>query len=101
MYSSLLSLCDSSYRVCLLFFIMIRRPPRSTRTDTLFPYTTLFRSHAHASEAIPLLVHIHAHPSAPSAGVVGEYSPHQSSSDMFGQTPPRSRWISTRIRFPP
>src|SRR3546814_12892514 len=28
-----------------LFFLMIRRPPRSTRTDTLFPYTTLFRSH--------------------------------------------------------
>src|SRR3546814_5896827 len=26
---------------------MIRRPPRSTRTDTLFPYTTLFRSHRH------------------------------------------------------
>src|SRR3546814_14340580 len=26
------------------FFFMIRRPPRSTRTDTLFPYTTLFRS---------------------------------------------------------
>src|SRR3546814_18868935 len=34
--------------VCLWFllfvFLMIRRPPRSTRTDTLFPYTTLFRS---------------------------------------------------------
>src|SRR3546814_10046674 len=31
--------------VCILFFfLMIRRPPRSTRTDTLFPYTTLFRS---------------------------------------------------------
>src|SRR3546814_15826771 len=32
--------------MCLLcfFFLMIRRPPRSTRTDTLFPYTTLFRS---------------------------------------------------------
>src|SRR3546814_11312528 len=31
---------------CSLFFVflMIRRPPRSTRTDTLFPYTTLFRS---------------------------------------------------------
>src|SRR3546814_4746138 len=28
---------------------MIRRPPRSTRTDTLFPYTTLFRSGAHAA----------------------------------------------------
>src|SRR3546814_15454878 len=31
------------YFLCL-FFLMIRRPPRSTRTDTLFPYTTLFRS---------------------------------------------------------
>src|SRR3546814_3875117 len=31
-----------------VFFLMIRRPPRSTRTDTLFPYTTLFRSpHVH------------------------------------------------------
>src|SRR3546814_4963375 len=30
--------------VWLYFFLMIRRPPRSTRTDTLFPYTTLFRS---------------------------------------------------------
>src|SRR3546814_6922285 len=28
----------------LVFFLMIRRPHRSTRTDTLFPYTTLFRS---------------------------------------------------------
>src|SRR3546814_6443982 len=28
----------------IFFFVMIRRPPRSTRTDTLFPYTTLFRS---------------------------------------------------------
>src|SRR3546814_6468419 len=32
--------------VCRCFFLMIRRPPRSTRTDTLFPYTTLFRSAA-------------------------------------------------------
>src|SRR3546814_18375114 len=37
----LYSVCD-----CIFFFLMIRRPPRSTRTDTLFPYTTLFRSHA-------------------------------------------------------
>src|SRR3546814_17056338 len=28
----------------IIFFLMIRRPPISTRTDTLFPYTTLFRS---------------------------------------------------------
>src|SRR3546814_10554586 len=32
------------YRSYMIFFVMIRRPPRSTRTDTLFPYTTLFRS---------------------------------------------------------
>src|SRR3546814_10569127 len=31
-------------RLSVFFFLMIRRPPRSTRTDTLFPYTTLFRS---------------------------------------------------------
>src|SRR3546814_18613241 len=31
----------------VFFFLMIRRPPRSTRTDTLFPYTTLFRSCLH------------------------------------------------------
>src|SRR3546814_14124913 len=46
--------CDSSefhlasfylaLHVLLYFFLMIRRPPISTRTDTLFPYTTLFRS---------------------------------------------------------
>src|SRR3546814_12694621 len=35
------------------FFLMIRPPPRSTRTDTLFPYTTLFRSkYAQAGRAI-------------------------------------------------
>src|SRR3546814_3902681 len=33
---------------------MIRRPPRSTRTDTLFPYTTLFRSERDAAAAAPL-----------------------------------------------
>src|SRR3546814_10527115 len=32
------------YVLVFLFFLMIRRPPRSTRTDTRFPYTTLFRS---------------------------------------------------------
>src|SRR3546814_10948328 len=29
---------------CFIYFLMILRPPRSTRTDTLFPYTTRFRS---------------------------------------------------------
>src|SRR3546814_13935067 len=47
----------------MLFLLRIRRPPRSTRTDTLFPYTTLFRSllglslglsaFAHAAETSP------------------------------------------------
>src|SRR3546814_13448775 len=35
---------DDSINFYFIFFLMIRRPPRSTRTDTLFPYTTLFRS---------------------------------------------------------
>src|SRR3546814_14428044 len=35
---------------------MIRRPPRSTRTDTLFPYTTLFRSAERSSRGLPRLV---------------------------------------------
>src|SRR3546814_3586075 len=38
---------------CYFFFLMIRRPPRSTRTDTLFPYTTLFRSHHRLSHPYP------------------------------------------------
>src|SRR3546814_12045874 len=42
---SLLSYCLIELMCCsFFFFLMIRRPPRSTRTDTLFPYTTLFRS---------------------------------------------------------
>src|SRR3546814_16148338 len=49
-YVVMCSLCMSRFVLCVLslqlvfFFLMIRRPPRSTRTDTLFPYTTLFRS---------------------------------------------------------
>src|SRR5213082_3755138 len=34
-----------SYALYFFFFLMIRRPPRSTLCQTLFPYTTLFRSH--------------------------------------------------------
>src|SRR3546814_13952640 len=39
----------------MFFFLMIRRPPRSTRTDTLFPYTTLFRSAAQLATPSPIL----------------------------------------------
>src|SRR3546814_12782908 len=41
------------WRVSYFFFLMIRRPPRSTRTYTLFPYTTLFRSVASADAKRP------------------------------------------------
>src|SRR3546814_5723590 len=44
MFCSFVVLYYISCRYLFLFFLMIRRPPRSTRTDTLFPYTTLFRS---------------------------------------------------------
>src|SRR3546814_13778524 len=40
-------LYSDSFNIYVFFFLMIRRPPRSTRTDTLFPYTTLFRSLCH------------------------------------------------------
>src|SRR3546814_20359862 len=51
-----LMLCFVSVKKCLVlfyfFFLMIRRPPRSTRTDTLFPYTTLFRSGREAAREV-------------------------------------------------
>src|SRR3546814_15646307 len=49
-YSSLFVLLFSfsSSFLYYFFFLMLRRPPRSTRTDTLFPYTTLFRSQSHS-----------------------------------------------------
>src|SRR3546814_6613471 len=49
-------------RLFLVFFLMIRRPPRSTRTDTLFPYTTLFRSVVVGllSSAIPYTLELEA-----------------------------------------
>src|SRR3546814_15113771 len=46
-----------SYTLLLVvfFFLMIRRPPRSTRTDTLFPYTTLFRSDQRLAAAVQVI----------------------------------------------
>src|SRR3546814_8219640 len=45
--------CHSIGCCVFVFFLMIRRPPRSTRTDTLFPYTTRFRSRFHARKDQP------------------------------------------------
>src|SRR3546814_2593179 len=41
--------------ICVFFLLMMRRPPRSTRTDTLFPYTTPFRSAAVVDRATLVL----------------------------------------------
>src|SRR3546814_359177 len=43
-FMCVLGILSLSIYCVLFFFLMIRRPPRSTRTDTLFPYTTLFRA---------------------------------------------------------
>src|SRR3546814_15079821 len=51
----------------MFFFLMIRRPPRSTRTDTLFPYTTLFRS---ISTVAPLTLFNHERPWDVTAGTL-------------------------------
>src|SRR3546814_7997176 len=53
---SVLSLLLVYLYFILFFVLMIRRPPRSTRTDTLFPYTTLFRSCRPLACPIPLSV---------------------------------------------
>src|SRR3546814_17601351 len=43
---------------CHIFVLMIRRPPRATRTDTLFPYTTLFRTNSAATPALYNLINL-------------------------------------------
>src|SRR3546814_13548421 len=51
-YSCFIGTVTYVVRFGVIFFLMIRLPPRSTRTDTLFPYTTLFRSRASHCEAL-------------------------------------------------
>src|SRR3546814_12622299 len=58
------------------FFLMIRRPPRSTRTDTLFPYTTLFRSPA---DFFGLNF------DGPSTGALNQFEPAEQDMDVFSQ----------------
>src|SRR3546814_14889799 len=60
-----------------VFFLMIRRPPRSTRTDTLFPYTTLFRSAQVPPREPEGLAEADPHPlgDGPGCGEVGARQP--------------------------
>src|SRR3546814_4487055 len=63
----------------LFFFLMIRRPPRSTRTDTLFPYTTLFRSPAGSRHRRPAAGTAHCLHAAHGGGV--QYRGHRRSEE--------------------
>src|SRR3546814_14656974 len=54
----------------VVFDLMIRRPPRSTRTDTLFPYTTLFRSVAGAAGQNPAIGEHQRHCAEPGGDIV-------------------------------
>src|SRR3546814_18998925 len=72
-------LCEVDLLWCF-FFLMIRRPPRSTRTDTLFPYTTLFRSLCRhlgewGSHRAPILVPVGLHSSVRGVENYGRGSP--------------------------
>src|SRR3546814_16797351 len=60
---------------------MIRRPPRSTRTDTLFPYTTLFRSALINIEVLPDLHSSHARQEVAVATLVHGVGTHERGAD--------------------
>src|SRR3546814_17892781 len=69
-----------------IFFLIIRRPPRSTRTDTLFPYTTLFRSAFSETELLKLKAQhpdapVAAHPECP--GYIVEHADHVGSTSSI------------------
>src|SRR3546814_13819214 len=64
---------NSAMLMLSFFFLMIRRPPRSTRTDTLFPYTTLFRSISRSSDPVAATDRITAPGGNPSVDVVSSY----------------------------
>src|SRR3546814_14047304 len=68
----------------LFFLLTIRRPPRSTRTDTLFPYTTLFRS------AIPARVCRQPYRCTPPRPIARRHRDHRGPRPMF-LAPPATR----------
>src|SRR3546814_8092945 len=74
------------------FFLMIRRPPRSTRTDTLFPYTTLFRSpvRARSPPARSALSRLWASSCPPDRGTACDGSD-QAAGRLLHRAPARSR----------
>src|SRR3546814_15375931 len=65
-------LCAVLFICVVFFFLMIRRPPRSTRTDPLFPYTTLFRSGVRPPAAAHRPRQPPARPAEPGAAGAGQ-----------------------------
>src|SRR3546814_4031370 len=63
---------------------MIRRPPRSTRTDTLFPYTTLFRSTDAVGKAAWVTERARVHVIVPSATEVEDHQPNRTADRRIG-----------------
>src|SRR3546814_12375304 len=71
-----------AFSLLFIFFLRIRRPPRSTRTDTLFPYTTLFRSLRSPRPAFP--------PARPNDGHDSHAARWASASDRLERTASRA-----------
>src|SRR3546814_11956581 len=77
-----------------VFVLMIRRPPRSTRTDTLFPYTTLFRSAVVDGEGMARLDEMPRHRSAHDAGADAA-----DTQFLFAHGEGSYRWFARRARW--
>src|SRR3546814_19642705 len=78
------------------FFLMIRRPPRSTRTDTLFPYTTLFRSGWSRKKSPQGVAGGQSRPDVPRMR-----SPHRAKAERFPPRPAMSGGSSQHHEFEP
>src|SRR3546814_15881506 len=85
MYYALSSKLSVITVLCVICFLMIRRPPRSRRTDTLFPYTTLFRSRR-----------LHQQPVAES-GDLGQVEARLGGDDVIAE---RARRLETDVEQP-
>src|SRR3546814_20093747 len=79
---------------------MIRRPPRSTRTDTLFPYTTLFRSRpapGHGSDPAPRVAHHRDDGEGPDAAGAGAWRQSVAGGGDTARNPPPPAHRSGRV----
>src|SRR3546814_3091397 len=72
---------------------MIRRPPRSTRTDPLFPYTTLFRSRRPLQRAIAAIGPNYLPPALTAAGVASAFGSLYAAYGLYGLLPPLAAFL--------